>query len=188
MIRKSKVLVAGTAAMALMLSAACGGGSDDSDSGGSDSATKAEFNIANDKVFNPSDKKGGIIKFANAGDWDTLDPGETYYGYSWNFARLYGRSLLTFKAAPGEASNELVPDLAEDLGKPTDNGKTWTYTIKQGVKFEDGTEQNLVAAYDSFLDQFETSDGQSIKAGKEVHEALEADDVEQEQIVKQKRG
>ena len=43
-------------------------------------------------------------------------------------------------------------------------------------------------AYDSFLDQFETSDGESIKAGKEEHEALEDEDVEQEQIVKQKRG
>ncbi len=61
-------------------------------------------------------------------------------------------------------------------------------TIRETQKFEDGTEQNLVAAYDSFLNQFETSDGQSIKAGKEVHEALEEGDVEQEQIVKQKRG
>ena len=91
-------------------------------------------------MYNPSDKKGGVIRIANSGDWDTLDPGETYYGYSWNFARLYGRSLLTFKAAPGEASNELVPDLAEDLGKPSDDGKTWTYKIHKGVKFEDGTE------------------------------------------------
>ncbi|MGO4255288.1 F0F1 ATP synthase subunit alpha [Marmoricola sp. RAF53] len=61
-------------------------------------------------------------------------------------------------------------------------------TIAETQKFEDGTEQSLEAAYNSFLDQFETSEGQSIKAGKEVHEALEAEDVEQEQIVKQKRG
>ena len=49
-------------------------------------------------------------------------------------------------------------------------------------------EAELTAAYDSFLDQFETSDGQTIKAGKEEHVALEDEDVEQEQIVKQKRG
>ncbi|RNL65245.1 F0F1 ATP synthase subunit alpha [Nocardioides marmoriginsengisoli] len=61
-------------------------------------------------------------------------------------------------------------------------------TIRETQKFEEGTEQNLVAAYDAFLNQFETSDGQSLKAGKEVHEALEDGDVEQEQIVKQKRG
>ncbi|HEY0903846.1 MAG TPA: F0F1 ATP synthase subunit alpha [Marmoricola sp.] len=60
--------------------------------------------------------------------------------------------------------------------------------IRETQKFEDDTEQAVSDAYDSFLDQFETSEGQSIKVGTEVHEALEADDVEQEQIVKQKRG
>ena len=60
--------------------------------------------------------------------------------------------------------------------------------IRETSKFEDSTEDQLAQAYDSFLDQFETSDGQSIKAGKEEHVALEDEDVEQEQIVKQKRG
>jgi F-type H+-transporting ATPase subunit alpha len=60
--------------------------------------------------------------------------------------------------------------------------------IRESLKFEDSTESELNAAYDSFLDQFETSDGQSIKAGVEKHEALEDEDVEQEQIVKQKRA
>ena len=60
--------------------------------------------------------------------------------------------------------------------------------IRESLKFEDSTETELTKAYDSFLDQFETSDGQSIKAGKEEHVALEDADVEQEQIVKQKRG
>jgi len=91
------------------------------------------------KVFNPSDKKGGTIKFANLGDWDTLDPGETYYGYSWDFLRLYGRSLVMFKPAPGADGLKLVPDLAESLGVPSADAKTWTYKIRQGVKFEDGT-------------------------------------------------
>ncbi len=101
--------------------------------------TTPEFNAAMGKVFNPSDKKGGTIKFANAGDWDTLDPGETYYGYSWDFLRLYGRSLVMFKPAPGPEGLKLVPDLAETLGVPSDGGKTWTYKIRQGVKYEDGS-------------------------------------------------
>lgn len=60
--------------------------------------------------------------------------------------------------------------------------------IRETTKFDDDAEAELAKAYDSFLDQFETSDGQSIKAGKEEHVALEDEDVEQEQIVKQKRG
>ena len=53
--------------------------------------------------------------------------------------RNYVRSLVMFKAAPGKASLELVPDLAESLGKSSDGGKTWTYNLKKGLKFEDGT-------------------------------------------------
>lgn len=137
-----KALAALTAVAALTLSACGGGSSDDGNGDGGDSGAAAtpEFNAAIDSVYNPSDKKGGIIKMAHSSDWDTLDPGETYYGFSWDFARLYGRSLLMFRAAPGDASNELVPDLAEDLGEPSDGGKTWTYHIRKGVKYEDGTE------------------------------------------------
>jgi F-type H+-transporting ATPase subunit alpha len=60
--------------------------------------------------------------------------------------------------------------------------------IRETQKFED--EEGVAAAYDSFLDQFETSEGDSIKRpGHEPEaEALEDEDVEQEQIVKQKRG
>jgi len=61
--------------------------------------------------------------------------------------------------------------------------------IRESLKFEDDTASAVSDAYDSFLDQFETSDGSSIKIGKEAAaEALGDDEVEQEQIVKQKRG
>ncbi|NPC98444.1 F0F1 ATP synthase subunit alpha [Nocardioides sp. zg-DK7169] len=58
--------------------------------------------------------------------------------------------------------------------------------IRETQKFED--EAGVTAAYDAFLDQFETSDGGSVKPGKEKAEALEDGVLEQEQIVKQKRG
>ncbi|MDQ3415509.1 MAG: F0F1 ATP synthase subunit alpha [Actinomycetota bacterium] len=61
-------------------------------------------------------------------------------------------------------------------------------TIRETGKFEDDTASSLDSAYESFADQFETSEGGSIKAGHEEHEALDDEDVEQEQIVKQKRG
>ena len=60
--------------------------------------------------------------------------------------------------------------------------------IRESLKFEDSTETALGDAYDAFLDQFETSEGASIKPGSAKEEALADEDVEQEQIVKQKRG
>ncbi|GGK09666.1 peptide ABC transporter substrate-binding protein [Pilimelia anulata] len=130
---KLKGILAGSAVLALTASlAACG---DKKNEGG-----EGEFNAALTAVFNPSTEKGGTVKVANADDWDSVDPGDTYYGYSWNFLRLYGRALLMFKPAPGKEANELVPDLAEDLGKASDGGKTWTYKIRKGQKYDDGTE------------------------------------------------
>jgi F-type H+/Na+-transporting ATPase subunit alpha len=61
-------------------------------------------------------------------------------------------------------------------------------TIRESLDFTDDTGKALESAYDAFLDQFETSEGGSLKAGREEFEALEDEDVEQEQIVKQKRG
>ena len=53
--------------------------------------------------------------------------------------RLYGRTLVTYRSAPGAAGIQLVPDLATSLGKVSDNGLTWTYHLKTGIRFEDGT-------------------------------------------------
>jgi peptide/nickel transport system substrate-binding protein len=92
------------------------------------------------KVVNPSDHKGGTLKFAMSDVLDSSDPGDTYYAMVQNFARLYGRTMMGFKPAPGEAGLELVPDLAAGPGVPSNGNKTWTYKIKPGIKYEDGTE------------------------------------------------
>lgn len=157
--------MATAAALAVAASAACGNNGDRDDS---DNA-KAEFNAAVGKVFNVSDKKGGTIKFANSGDWDSLDPGETYYAYSWNFVRLYGRSLVTVRPEPGRAGTELVPDLAEGLGTPSEGGKVWTYKIRKGVKYEDGSE---VKAADVAYAVLRSVDRQTFPNGPEYFKAM----------------
>lgn len=138
--QRTAAAVATAAALTVTL-AACGGGGSTASSGsaGSAGAAKAEFNAGVGKVFNPSTVKGGTIKFAHTGEFDSTDPADTYYGYSWNFVRLYGRSLVVFDSKPGAAGAKLVPDLAESLGKASNGNKTWTYTLRKGVKFEDGT-------------------------------------------------
>jgi peptide/nickel transport system substrate-binding protein len=140
--RKSALAAAATAALALVLSACGGGGGQPQPAQtatGGGAAAQPAANIALSQVFNASSKKGGTLKAAHSSDWDSLDPADTYYGYSFNFGRLYWRTLTMYKPGPGPEGATVVPDLAEGLGQPSPDGKTWTYKIKSGLKFEDGT-------------------------------------------------
>ncbi|MEV5891269.1 ABC transporter substrate-binding protein [Nonomuraea fuscirosea] len=139
--RKHALAGAATAALALVLSA-CGGGGGTSQQPAQTAAgggAQPAFNAGLTQVFNPSTKKGGTLKAAHSADWDSLDPGDTYYGYSFNFGRFYWRTLTMYKPGPGPEGNTVIPDLAEGLGTPSDEGKTWTYKLKSGLKYEDGT-------------------------------------------------
>lgn len=129
----SALTVCVAAGMAL---AACGGG------GGTKSTSTsgaASFNAGTTQVVNKSTKTGGTLKYVLSDAPDSMDPGNTYYAYNWDFTRLYARPLVTFKAVPGKPGLSIVPDLAQSLGTPSDGGKTWTYKLRSGVKFEDGT-------------------------------------------------
>ena len=50
---------------------------------------------------------------------------------------LLFRSLTTFRQAE-DGSYELVPDLATDLGTPNEDFTEWTFTLKDGIKWETG--------------------------------------------------
>lgn len=135
---RSHLLRAGTVVAALALgAAACGGGSDNDNK--TDTGVAVAKNAAITGVVNLSDKKGGTLNYVASGDFDSLDPARTYYAYSWNFQRIYQRTLLMFAPKVGAAGAQVVPDLATAAGEYTDGGKTVTYHLRDGVTFEDGS-------------------------------------------------
>ena len=140
--RRTFGLAAFGAAAALALAACSSSGSSSgsgSSTNGARRARSAAFNAGITSVVNPSTHKGGTLTF----DWrsapDSFDPGNTYYAAVWDFARLYIQTLMTYKSCPGTCGKTLVPALATAPGVVSDNGLTWTYHLKSGVKFEDGT-------------------------------------------------
>jgi peptide/nickel transport system substrate-binding protein len=116
--------------------AACGGGGGNNNK---QNESSAGFNTAVAQVVNPSTATGGTVKYVESDAPDSVDPGDTYYAYMWDFSRLYARPLVTFEPKPGKAGLKIVPDLAEALGTVSNGAKTWTYKLKSGVKYEDGT-------------------------------------------------
>ena len=128
------------AAAAAMALTACSSSSTKT-GGGTGSGSKgvaAAYNAANTGVVNPSTKTGGTVTYEMSSTPDSMDPGNTYYAFMWDFSRLYARALVTFNPAPGTAGLELKPDLATGLGVGTDNDKTWTYHIRAGLKYSNG--------------------------------------------------
>ncbi|SEO70435.1 ABC transporter substrate-binding protein [Actinacidiphila rubida] len=139
--RKATAALALATALALGASA-CSSDSKSSDNGkksSSSQGTSAAKDAALTGIVNASDQKGGTVVMENSDVPDSLDPGNTYYGWVQNFSRLYARTLLTFKPAAGKDGLTVVPDLATGLGKASPDAKTWTYTIRSGLKYDDGT-------------------------------------------------
>jgi len=137
-VKTRRVTAAVATVIALSLgAAACGGGG----GGGNNSSNggNAKKDAALDSIVNASSKKGGTVNLEDSDVPDSLDPGNTYYGFVQNFSRLYARTLVTFKPAAGKDGLTVVPDLAESLGKASADAKTWTYHLRSGLKFEDGT-------------------------------------------------
>lgn len=115
-------------AMAMVL-AACGGSSNDSGSGNGDEG-------------NAGPTKGGTLTFlTQSKNILHLDPQRSYTGEDLAFANGYlQRTLTSYKMSNDDSeANGLVPDLATDTGTSEDDAKTWSFTLKDGVKFEDGS-------------------------------------------------
>jgi peptide/nickel transport system substrate-binding protein len=139
MIRYRTTGLAAVGAAVALVAAACGGSSGGGGASSSSSASASGFNAATTSVVNPSSHKGGTIVFDNSSAPDSTDAGNTYYAFNLNFTRLYATPLTTYNSCTGPCGTTLVPALATALGVASDGNKTWTYHIKSGVKFEDGT-------------------------------------------------
>ncbi|MFC9330645.1 ABC transporter substrate-binding protein [Kitasatospora sp. NPDC057015] len=137
--RRTHAALAAAIAATLTLGLGACGPTDKSGSGGSADGTKAP-GAASGTIVGGTPVKGGTLTVLSNQDFAHLDPARNWNLPNMNVGtRLLYRTLVTFKAEPGAAGSEIVPDLATDVGRQSDGGKTWTFTLKDGVKYEDGT-------------------------------------------------
>jgi len=83
---------------------------------------------------------GGTVTYLGvAGQWEGTDPATVYYGNEIaSFRRLVYRGLTALPITD-DPNPVPVADLATDTGTSDDDGLTWTFTIKDDVKWEDGS-------------------------------------------------
>ena len=88
-------------------------------------------------------KGGTIILLANAG-WGTADPAKNYTVQEWQLLPITNDGLVTFRHANGAAGTQIVPDLATSIPTPTNGDKTYTFTLRKGIRYSNG--QPLLAS------------------------------------------
>jgi len=83
-------------------------------------------------------KGGTLTTVANGAPSGSPDPQVNYTLQEWQLLVTSHDGLVGFKRASGAAGTKIVPDLAQAIPKPTNGGKTWTFTLRPGIKFSDG--------------------------------------------------
>jgi peptide/nickel transport system substrate-binding protein len=87
----------------------------------------------------PTENKGGtLITLANAAPSGSPDPQVNYTLQEWQFLIITHDGLVGFAHAGGKQGTKLVADLATSIPHPTNGGKTWKFTLRDGIKFSNG--------------------------------------------------
>lgn len=141
--RHSKAVAGGALLAAVALTAAaCTGGGGGSSSSSAITTSGAPPTSASASTPTPTPTNGGTLNILTQAEQILhLDPQRNYTGNDLAFAGAYlNRSWTTYKYAEGDGGTVLVPDIATDLGTFTEGGKTWSFTMRDGVKWQDGSD------------------------------------------------
>ncbi|MFF7676695.1 ABC transporter substrate-binding protein [Actinacidiphila glaucinigra] len=83
--------------------------------------------------------KGGTLYVLNQAPQEDFDPARLYTSGGGNVPGLVFRTLTTRNRENGADGAKVVPDLATDTGTPNEDATVWTYHLKDGLKYEDGS-------------------------------------------------
>lgn len=91
----------------------------------------------------PAAPKDTLIMGTTDSVESNLDPAEAYDFFGWEIIQALGSGLVDIKPGTpkGASAEDVIPALATNWTSSAD-GLDWTFNLKQGVKYEDGTEFN----------------------------------------------
>jgi peptide/nickel transport system substrate-binding protein len=151
-LRKRFSIVAFVLVLALV-AAACGGDDEEPTATGETPAATGET------ATGPTgeDLAGGVLReeTVDFGFTNAFDPTGEYLGSAWAlFGNFLMRGLVSYPWLPGdEGGNEVVPDLATDLGQLSADGLTITFTLKDGVMWQPPLDRPVTSADVAFAFQ-----------------------------------
>lgn len=87
----------------------------------------------------PTAHLGGTFRMASLSALDTIDPATSYDSTSWSILSMTNDGLVAFQRVGGPQGAAIVPDLATSIPSLSDGGKTYTFQLRSGIRYSDGT-------------------------------------------------
>jgi YVTN family beta-propeller protein len=88
---------------------------------------------------------GTLRVIANDDDTQSMDPAIAFTVLGWNLLSVVNDGLVTFRRTAGPNGGQIVPDLAVRMPTVSDGGRTYTFQLRPGIRYSDGS---LVRASD----------------------------------------
>jgi ABC-type transport system substrate-binding protein len=84
--------------------------------------------------------KGGTLRLnESSSDFDFVDPGLAYRTDDWAMLYVTSEQLVAFPEKAGAAGSQLYPEAATSFPTVSKDGLTYTFHIRPGLKFSDGS-------------------------------------------------
>jgi peptide/nickel transport system substrate-binding protein len=96
-------------------------------------------------------KKGGTLRVnENSADFDFVDPQIAYRTDDWDMIYTTSMQLVSFPEKAGSAGSQLYPEAATAFPSVSKDGKTYTFHIRPGLRFSDGSSVTAAAYQRAF--------------------------------------
>jgi len=81
---------------------------------------------------------GGTLRVLVNPEGQMIDPAKAYWPQAFQVLTLTNDGLLGWRRAGGQAGADVVPDLAVSLPSVSDDGRTFTFQLRRGIRYSDG--------------------------------------------------